>query len=398
MKNIGLFYFFSACAGVSVIVWVFNWVCWINQCCCCDFLHNPINKRIAWWTSFSFLLGILACCISSFISVNRFEYAINGALCAIDRIYFDTITGELERNTDKFNDGDDEKDERWSGVSGHGDVSTDIEKIRDKFEKTNYKYIKKAKLIKICLGELARVCFWLLLIVVTLAGVSMMFYSCLKRQGYLIIIMHILWNSIRFFMISFFIYGTFYGKYYCIFADSIGLVYNIFNNKNMEYIVPKENIIKKNCFNNKEETSGDSDINVRRMLEEEDTSTKDNDIKVLCKAIRRDVNILYWTLFDASNESQILCSLSLCSSFFGAVAVYFFLLVMHHYNNEIFFDIGKSIFTGMEGFGGYKKRDRNQDPQYKKRKLRSEIEMTSNYDKNSNYKNINKNGNDNEDE
>ena len=64
VDRIGLFFFFVACAGISLIVWVFNWVCWLNQCCCCDFLHNPVNKRIAWWTSFAFLLGILACCIS----------------------------------------------------------------------------------------------------------------------------------------------------------------------------------------------------------------------------------------------------------------------------------------------------------------------------------------------
>ena len=67
---------------------------------------------------------------------------------------------------------------------------------------------------------------------------------------------------------------------------------------------------------------------------------------------------------------------------------------MHHYNNEIFFDSGKSIFTGMEGFGsGYRKRNLNQDPAFKKRKLRSEIEMTSNNEQNNNYKDINKNDN-----
>ena len=213
----------------------------------------------------------------------------------------------------------------------------------------------------------------------------MMFYSCLKRQGYLIMFMHVLWNSLRFFMVSFFIYGTFYGKYYCIFHDSIGLVYNIFISKeNDQY-----SNLKDNCFHKKTSSTTDR----RRMLQE----TENKDVESLCQTIRRDVYILCWALYDASNQSEILCSLSLCSSFFGAVAVYFFLLVMHHYNNELFFDMGKSIFTGMEGFGGYKKRDRNQDPQYKKRKLRSEIEMTSNYDQNSNYKTINKNGNDNED-
>ena len=97
-----------------------------------------------------------------------------------------------------------------------------------------------------------------------------------------------------------------------------------------------------------------------------------------CGFLKSNLNLLYTALYDASVESRILCAVSLCSSFFGAVAVYFFLLVMHHYNNELFFDTGKSIFTGFDGFGGgYKKKNLNQDPAFKKRKLRAEIELTS---------------------
>ena len=97
-----------------------------------------------------------------------------------------------------------------------------------------------------------------------------------------------------------------------------------------------------------------------------------------CGFLKSNLNLLYTALYDASVESRILCAVSLCSAFFGAVAVYFFLLVMHHYNNELFFDTGKSIFTGFDGFGGgYKKKNNNQDPAFKKRKLRAEIELTS---------------------
>ena len=36
------------------------------------------------------------------------------------------------------------------------------------------------------------------------------------------------------------------------------------------------------------------------------------------------------------------------------------LTLLHHYNNEIFFDSGKSIFTGFDGFGrGYKTKNYN---------------------------------------
>ena len=111
-----------------------------------------------------------------------------------------------------------------------------------------------------------------------------------------------------------------------------------------------------------------------------------------CGFLKSDLNQLYRALSDASVESRILAALSLCSSFFGAVAVYFYLLVMHHYNNELFFDSGKSIFTGFDGFGGgYKKKVHDKDPAYKKRKLRAEIELTSKNDEQSAYKNVNKN-------
>ena len=107
---------------MSIIVWIFNWICWINQCCCCDFLHNPLNKRIAWWTSFIFLLGILACCISAFVSINRFGFAIEGTWCAIYRIYDDIIYGQLTDSKKK-----------WHG----------IKHIQDKhFKRENGEYVK----------------------------------------------------------------------------------------------------------------------------------------------------------------------------------------------------------------------------------------------------------------
>ena len=116
-----------------------------------------------------------------------------------------------------------------------------------------------------------------------------------------------------------------------------------------------------------------------------------------CGFLQTDLNLIYRALYDASVESRILAACSLCASFFGAVAVYFYLLVLHHYNNEIFFDSGKSIFTGFDGFGrGYKTKSHNKDPAYKKRKLRAEIELTSRNDEGSNYKDINKNNDEDE--
>ena len=52
--------------------------------------------------SFSFLLGVLACCISAFVTVNRFGFALEGAWCAVDRIYYDSLYGQLKTSEPKW--------------------------------------------------------------------------------------------------------------------------------------------------------------------------------------------------------------------------------------------------------------------------------------------------------
>jgi len=267
--------------------------------------------------------------------------------------------------------------------------------------------------------------YCLLLIVVTAAGVSMMFYACLKRQGYLITLMHVFWNIIRFFIVSFFLYGAAYGIFFLILKDLISCANKIFN----EYLIKdnekediKEedktnNIFLHNClFPEKGKTLFlDERIKVSIIdfftsekyivfenicLENEDNKCNDLQQSVKsgtlgsfdCSFLKGNLNHLYKALYDASSQSQYLSALCLCSSFFGAIAIYFYLLVIHHYNNELFFDSGKSIFTGFDGFGrGYKKKNREQDPAYKKRKLRAEIELTSKNDEQDEYNNFNKN-------
>ena len=560
LDHIGLFFFFCGCAGVSIIVWVFNWVCWLNQCCCCDFLHNPVNKRIAWWMSFTFLLGMLACCISAFVTVNRFGFALEGSWCAIDRIYFDITKGQLKvtqprwegfkNNTDILttfskifttlngqsdniytklipDTGDDK--EKWEPVNGtlkdyqlEGYITTDFKnKVAEETEPDKEKIIKfvlpyttryakiisslyklqkisgagttkmddikkyfqesilskmktdliddkfdyYARTLRACLKVLSMIYYCLLLIAVICAGVSMMFFACLKRQGYLITFMHVLWNVIRFFIISFFLYGTAYGIGFLVIRDSVAYMMYVFG-ENLKETTPlllpdgdgkeflsiclrdTDNNFKtkidvkddyeyttplNDFFTNYQEISklfdkisendnsypsvmiNEMKNNLKKVYTGElcsatgaDTSTKatQSECENLstravqegglfgtfdCGFLKSDLAQLYRALYDASVESRILAALSLCSSFFGAVAVYFFLLVMHHYNNELFFDSGKSIFTGFDGFGaGYKNKNINKDPAYKKRKLRAEIELTSRNDENSEYKGINK--------
>ena len=35
--------------------------------------------------------------MSAFVMVNRFGFALNGAMCAFDRIYYDTLEGQLKK-------------------------------------------------------------------------------------------------------------------------------------------------------------------------------------------------------------------------------------------------------------------------------------------------------------
>ena len=561
LDHIGLFFFFCGCAGVSAIVWVFNWVCWLNQCCCCDFLHNPVNKRIAWWMSFTFLLGMLACCISAFVTVNRFGFALEGSWCAIDRIYYDITKGQLKiteprwegfsnitgisntfskifttlnSNSDLYKklipDQDPEGNDKtkiWEPISetienfyqldGYitSDFKTNIAKEKDpvkinqlvlpyttrytkiisslyKLQKINgtgltkIEEIKKyfnedilskmktdlienkfdfyARILRACLKVLSMIYYCLLLIAVTCAGVSMMFFACLKRQGYLITFMHVLWNVIRFFIISFFLYGTAYGIGFLVIRDSVAYMMYVFG-ENLDETTPlllpdgygkeflrfclreeKSNFRTKidsdddyeyttplnDFFTNYQEIIGmfdkipkNDDNYYNKMINEMQNNLKKVYNDTLCSAtkteenkatlsecdslseravqegglfgtfdcgfLKSDLAQLYRALYDASVESRILAACSLSTSFFGAVAVYFFLLVMHHYNNELFFDSGKSIFTGFDGFAsGFKNKNINKDPAYKKRKLRAEIELTTRNDENSEYKGINK--------
>ena len=542
LDHIGYYFFFVACAGVSIVVWVFNWICWYNQCCCCDFLHNPVNKRLVWWTSFIFLLGILACCISGFVTTNRFGFALEGSWCSFDRFYYDSLYGQLKstypkwegfetindyltkiqtflstiqnigKNTLIEKDGSEylKKDDDFNVyftndyITGFKSLSDKLKEIANQktlpigikynkivdsvsvlssemmkeilsdnitslktfFEESKNDFLKLKQYFledfyyyaKIARGWgkiLTMIYFCLLCITVTFAGVSMMFYACLKRQGYLLTFMHVLWNIIRFFMFSYFFYGAAYGMCYLALQDSVAFVMYTFGEENLDidkksYLIPDKKgkeylnycLIKNdNDFKNRlnpiltlaledflnsysdlkiifskpesELTLNEKDFSdlytphknmiqfMKNNVEDSKFNEKLDELTELskrrgglfgfldCSFLKSDLNMMYRTVYDLSVEARILCALSCCIGFFGAVFVYFFLLVLHHYNTEIFFDTGKSIFTGFEGYGNTKKKAIN-DPSYKKRKIRSEIELSSRNEEYS-YKLANKN-------
>jgi hypothetical protein len=52
---------------------------------------------------------MLACCISACVTINRFGFALDGAMCSFDRIYYDFKNGQLEDTESKY--------PKWKGFS-----------------------------------------------------------------------------------------------------------------------------------------------------------------------------------------------------------------------------------------------------------------------------------------
>jgi hypothetical protein len=326
------------------------------------------------------------------------------------------------------------------------DLDKDFDDLKTKFIKEFYYF---ARIANGWCRILTTIYFSLLLTVTTFACVSMMFYSCLRRQGYLSVFMHVLWNIIRFFMFSFFFYGAAYGMGFLGLRDAVVFVKFVFGEENLNldkdaksYLIPTGNgkdylnycLIKntndyKNQLNNiltssledffgayselVEEFKIDYSLKGFKLKQELDTAWKNmyefmqkkhnenicigktknicEELSAIakrkgglfgsydCSFLKRDLDMMFRTVYDAAIESRILCALSCCIGFFGAIAVYFFLLVIHHYDNELFYDAGQSNFIGFEGFGN-KRNDINKNPAYKKRKIRSEIELSSRND------------------
>ena len=501
---------------------------------------------------------MLACCISGFVTTNRFGFALEGSWCAFDRFYYDSLNGQLKNIYPKW-EGFDTINENLTNIENFltkikekSSLREDLLKIGNKnmikSENINYKYdgyftedyinkivaliledkeidfVKKINEITLPIAfkygkiidsiyilqnfdkyiksdsskynisdfknfmtkikndfsglkdeflkeyyyfaRIARgwgkiltmIYLCLLCITVTFEGFSMMFYVCLKRQGYLQIFMHVLWNITRFFMFSFFFYGAAYGMCFLALRDAVAYVMFVFGEDNLNlnnkksYLIPKNKgkeflhyclINNDNNYKNKinpilisaledyfksyselkillEDRDSENDLekkatNVTRGLYEEqhniyvylpdkidglkqfcNNENCDNLLEASmkqgglfgyldCSFLKSDLAMIYRTLYDMSVEARILCALSCCIAFFGAIFIYFFLLVLHHYNAEIFFDNGKSIFIGFDGYKNTKRN--NKDPAYKKRKIRSEIELSSRneeYDANNN--------------
>ena len=102
VERLGPYFFFVVCAGISLIVWVFVWICWANQCCCCDFLHAKQYRNLAFWVAIIFYFGMIACCISGFVYLYRFNVDLNGATCAFEKVFYDMKEGQMKKDYPKW--------------------------------------------------------------------------------------------------------------------------------------------------------------------------------------------------------------------------------------------------------------------------------------------------------
>ena len=57
-----------------------------------------------------------------------------------------------------------------------------------------------------------------------------------------------------------------------------------------------------------------------------------------CSYLKKEIEILYDSLYELSIESRISCALCSCIAFFAEFSVIFYLLVLYHYNNNLFKD------------------------------------------------------------
>ena len=367
MGKIGGYFVFVALAGVVIISWVINWIFWNKKICCCRLYHNPTTTGIFWWSAFIFLCGIIACCISGFVTTHRFGKMGRAVKCAYERIYYDSKFGQMKDSSEKWEgleiysqklgnsqnllnniEGNDEKitellslnekEEEWKtdekfyddnsnykfkgqyykdyltaiktlllqlkeegslvltednskkffDPKKPGDTSTivgqfisqtnqivklyeeleesimdlylygnadSINEISDKFvnisnDLQSYKdgylhdvnyYVKVAK----GCGQILVIIYLSILCLISILGCAvLMAYTYLKKQPKLDIIMHVIWNSIKFFSFSFFMYGAAFGMLHLGLRDIISYNKYLFGEDNLSidsetYVLPK---------------------------------------------------------------------------------------------------------------------------------------------------------------
>jgi len=154
--------------------------------------------------------------------VGQFIFNVNKYMYPIIKQY-----QKMENSLEKAIKGNEKKETIIEDLNGWADyfqnVNEELDEYKDEFLKQIKYYIKVAK---ICGQILVLIYFCLLCTIATFGCILLILYSLMNNQTPLDILMHIVWNSIRFFIFSFFLYGAVFGMLYLGLKDAIA--YNMF--------------------------------------------------------------------------------------------------------------------------------------------------------------------------
>ena len=420
---------------MSIIIWICNWCCWYQGWCCFHHIFDPIcDKIFVWWLSWIFLCGILACCIAGFVTAPKWEGTsniksyLNGLNNVYDsisidetKLYFNltsknctngfiypvpksfadaqcTITeDDLNEINKKLYEGISSlyniyKIKSFSQTIDTDTVSEEIRNIESSMKTYKSKiiddieyYIQVARGI----GQIVPIIYFaILLFFVVGAGMLLIIYYCncfiCVNQKFYLFPMHLVWNIIRFFILSFFMYGFGFGGIFLFARDSIGYIQYIFSEDNIgtsssnTIILTDEakeffnyclnsgtyfkdvlnnkllddfigNIIKFEPFKSSIDGCVGLCEDYRKGLLEaypaNNSAVLSSYKKVYestgsiysglnCTFIQNNLNLLYRALWDLSWEARIMCALSCFIGFMGAIAVYGFLWSMYLWRNN----------------------------------------------------------------
>ena len=490
---------FAGCAIISIVLWVCNWVCWKRECCCFSAFDEYSNRIFVWWLCFIFFSGIIACCIAGFVTANRYGFCSYGVQCAYERIYYDTLNGQIKTTLPKWEGLDNiqthlnnikyiynnitllldnktfylekedsiecddliypiprelvdedkykicslEKNVRkniyqylFPGVISlnnlkkikeyHKDIDetykdelksikSGLEVYKNKFINDFEYYVNVAR----GLGQILPIIYFAILLTVIVAALTLIiiyFCNCIEcwYQHYYILPMHIIWNIIRFFIFSFFMYGCGYGMLFLLARDEIRFLKYILEEQNLDeesnpiiidkntknffnYCLTGNNMFKEvyqNSFpdeflsNSIDFENWENSSSTYKGKGEEIYQKYKDELKkaytvtdkgklnnyqniykntgsvysvLKCDFIHYEFNLLYNALWDFSWETRILCTLSCFIGFLGVIGVYGFLWTMHNWRRD---DNGGYRYL-RNNEGGYKGRNEVERPEEK---------------------------------
>ena len=187
-------------------------------------------------------------------------------------------------------------------------AKNDFDKISDDLEDTyEKKFLDKIEyyisVAKGC-GQILNMIYLCFVCGISFFGIILLMgYTYIKNQTKLAILMHIVWNLVKFFEFSFFMYGAAFGMLYLGLRDAIGYNKYLFGENlekyNTTYLMPNESAkdFLRVCLSNENTIfTGGIDYTFSNDLNDFYTSYKN-----LIKAVNKDYNLDEFKQYDDSN-------------------------------------------------------------------------------------------------